>query len=377
MKETFSDRIYGFLWHLLRWPAEQIFAFSHDDDRSDEPTLIISNHVTNFDPILVAFSFPGRRFHFVASEHLFRMGWLTKLLTYLFEPIARRKGVSGGDTAMACVRKLRAGKTVCLFAEGETTWDGKTAEMFSATGRLAQMGKCRLITYRLEGAYFTAPRWGKGIRRGRMHGRIVGVYSEEQVKSWSKEEINERIRQDIYEDADLRQQKNPIAYGKRRRAENLETVLFKCPVCGAYESLQSKGNFLSCRCGQRWEFTALGRFAPAAPFETVAQWDQWQKKHLMEENPPLRAEDLTLSVLENEHGQRVLGKDALILKEGVLHCCGQQFPLEEISSMALITTKRLLFTVGSAYYELKAKKPQCLRKFLLCWEHVTQKEMAI
>lgn len=373
MKKTFTERLYGFLWHLLRWPVKKIFAFTCDEDRQEEPTLIISNHVTNFDPILVAYSFPGRRFHFVASEHLFRMGFVSKLLTYVFEPVARRKGVSGGDTALACVRKLRAGKTVGLFAEGETTWDGKTAEIFSATGRLAQMGKCRLITYRLEGAYFTAPRWGKGIRRGKMHGRIVGIYSAEEVKAMGKD-ITAVIQRDIYEDADLRQQEAPVAYGKGHLAENLEVMLFKCPACGAYESLSSKGNFLRCTCGKQWEFTTFGRFTPAEPFETVAQWDAWQRQQLEGENPAFRAEGLQLSLLGDEHDQQILGTGALELKEGALHCCGQIFPVEEISSMALITTKRLLFTVGNSYYELKAKKPLCLRKFLLCWQKIAAKE---
>lgn len=376
MKKTFSERLYGFLWHLLRWPVKKIFAFTCDEDRQDEPTLIISNHVTNFDPILVAYSFPGRRFHFVASEHLFRMGFVTKLLTFLFEPVARRKGVSGGDTALACVRKLRAGKTVGLFAEGETTWDGKTAEIFSATGRLAQMGKCRLVTYRLEGGYFTAPRWGKGIRRGRLHGRIVGIYSAEEVKAMGKE-VTAVIQRDIFEDADLRQRETPVAYGKRRRAENLEVVLFKCPACGAYESLQSQGNFLRCTCGKQWEFTAFGRFEPAEPFETVAGWDAWQRRQLEAENPAFREEGLQLSLLGEEHDQQILGAGVLELKEGVLHCCGQSFRLEEISSMALITTKRLLFTADNSYYELKAKKPLCLRKFYLCWQKTGEREPAM
>lgn len=377
MKKTFSERIYSFLWHLLRKPFEWIFAFTHDDDRQDEAALIISNHVTNFDPILVAFSFPGRRFHFVASEHLFRMGFVTKLLTYLFEPVARRKGVSGGDTAMACVRKLRAGKTVCVFAEGETTWDGKTADIFSATGGLARMGKCRLITYRLEGAYFTAPRWGKGIRRGKMHGRIVGTYSADEVRAMSKEELTALIQRDIFEDADQRQNQTPVAYGKRRLAENLEVVLFKCPACGSYETLSSRGNDLHCTCGKQWEFTPFGRFQPAEPFETVAQWDAWQRQQLEGENPRFRAEGLTLAQLGDSHNQVILGTGALELTDGKLRCCGQEFALEEISSMALITTKRLLFTVGNSYYELKAKKPLCLRKFYLCWQKVGQKDLAM
>lgn len=375
MKKSGGERLYGFLWHLLRKPFEWIFSFSHDDDRENVPTLIISNHVTNFDPILVAFSFPGRRFHFVASEHLFRMGFVSKLLQYVFEPIPRRKGVSGGDTAMACVRKLRAGQTVCLFAEGETTWDGKTADIFAATGGLARMGKCRLITYRLEGGYFTAPRWGKGIRRGKMHGRIVGTYDAEQIRAMGKEEITSLIQRDIFEDADQRQRENPVAYGKRRRAEHLEIVLFKCPICGEYGRFTSRGNFLRCGCGKHWEYTAFGRFDPPVPFETVAQWDAWQRKEL--DNAAqinFCQPDMTLSRLADDHKTELLEKGTLILSGGMLCCGSHQFSLEEISSMALITTKRLLFTVGNDYYELRSEKPCCLRKYLLRWQKTAASE---
>lgn len=377
MKKNGSEGLYKFLWNLLRKPFEWIFAFQHDYDREDVPTLIISNHVTNFDPILVALSFPKRRFHFVASEHLFRMGFVSKLLNYVFEPIPRRKGVSGGDAAMSILRKLREGKSVGLFAEGETTWDGKTGSVVSATGRLAQMSKCRLITYRLEGGYHTAPRWGKGIRRGKMYGRIVGIYSPEQLKAMSKEEVQAAIERDIFEDAHQRQRENPVAYGKRRRAERLETALFRCPVCGAYESLSSKGNFLRCSCGKTWEYTAFGRFDPPVPFETVEQWDIWQRQQLKkEQSHHFRVEDLTLFRLEGDHDCQMVGSGTLELRENKLSICGKTFALPEISSMALITTKRLLFTVGDAYYEVKAKKPSCLRKFLLCWQKTVKEPVA-
>ena len=374
MKKKFSERVYGFLWHLVRKPFEWIFAFQHDSDRENVPTLIISNHVTNYDPILVALSFPGRRIHFVASEHLFRMGLISKVLTYLFEFIPRRKGVSGSDTAMSVLRQLRDGKSVGLFAEGETTWDGKTASVVSATGRLAQMSKCRLVTYRLEGGYLTAPRWGKGIRRGKMYGRIVGIYSPEELKAMGKEEVQRIIERDIYEDALARQQENPVAYGKRRRAEGLENVLFRCPVCGSYANLRSKGNYLYCSCGEKWEYTAYGRFEPPTPFETVEAWDLWQRQKLQEQRlPTLRERELTLTRLIDDHNQEVVGKGSLQLRGDVLRCCGTNFQLEEISSMALITTKRLLFTVGDQYYEIKAKKPLCLRKYLLCWQKARAK----
>lgn len=370
MKKNRGEGLYKFLWHLLRKPFEWIFAFQHDNDRENVPTLIISNHVTNYDPILVALSFPGRRFHFVASEHLFRMGFVSKLLNYVFEPIARRKGVSGGDTAMAILRKLREGKTVGLFAEGETTWDGRTGIVPPATGRMAKMSGCRLITYRLEGGYFTAPRWGKGIRRGRMYGRIVGIYTPEELKAMSKEQVQATIEQDIFEDAHQRQQEMPVAYGKRRRAEHLEVLLFRCPSCYKLGKLTSRGNFLCCSCGEKWEYTAFGAFKPAAPFENVQQWDAWQSQTLQSDKlPRFREKDAALYMLGGEHDQRLLGKGDLVLKDDVMSCAGHSFPLGEISSMALITTRRMLFTVGNSYYEVIMDRSCCLRKFLFRWKH--------
>ena len=372
MKKKFSERVYGFLWHLVRKPFEWIFAFQHDSDRENVPTLIISNHVTNYDPILVALSFPGRRIHFVASEHLFRMGLISKVLTYLFEFIPRRKGVSGSDTAMSVLRQLRDGKSVGLFAEGETTWDGKTASVVSATGRLAQMSKCRLVTYRLEGGYLTAPRWGKGIRRGKMYGRIVGVYSPEQLKAMSKEEVQAAIERDIYEDAHQRQKEAPVAYGKRRLAEGLPTVLFRCPACEKMGKLSAKGNILRCGCGNSWEFTPFGNFKTAAPFETVQQWDRWQRQSLQADAvAQMRDTGATLYILGGDHRQQKLGKGDLVLKDDVLTCTGQSFALAEISTMALITTRRMLFTVGNAYYEVVMDKPCCLRKYLLRWKKIS------
>ncbi len=373
-----GEGIYKLLWHLVGKPFAWKFAFRCDTDREQVPTLIISNHVTNYDPILVALSFPGRRFHFVASEHLFRMGFVSKLLKFVFQPIPRRKGISGGDTAMAVLRKLREGQTVGLFAEGETTWDGRTGAFPAATGRMAKMSGCRLITYRLEGGYFAAPRWGSGIRRGKMYGRIVGIYSPEELKAMSKDEVQAAIARDIFEDAHERQQETPVAYGKRRRAENLETVLFQCPACHAFGSLSSKGNFLSCTCGKKWEYTAFGRFEPARPFQNVAQWDAWQRQALEAESlPEFREENAALYLLGEVHSQQALAQDALTLRDDVLHCGGYSFPLAQISSMALITTRRMLFTVGGDYYEVIMDKPCCLRKFLLRWKTKTSLEQNV
>lgn len=355
-----------------------IFRFSFQKTRLPGPTLVVCNHVTNYDPLLVSICFPKDHMHFVASEHLFRMGWVSKFLRYVFDPIARRKGTSGADTAMACMRALRDGRSVCLFAEGECTWDGVTADIFPATGRLARMGNATLITFRLEGGYLTAPRWGKGVRKGKMVGRVVGVYTPEDLKAMDKNAITGIIQRDIFEDTWANQKENPIRYRHRRRAENLQTVLYGCPRCQTIGRLSSKGKYLSCACGAKWEYTELGTFSPAEPFENMQQWDAWQKQlltsRLDDGSLGLKDENVTMFDILEDHQHRQIAQGELILENGILRCGEEQVALKDIDDMALVQSRTLLISAGSRYCQLKSKNPCCLRKYLAAWKHAVHAE---
>lgn len=358
-----------------------IFGFSYEKTKLSGPTLVISNHVTNYDPMLVSICFPKDHMHFVASEHLFRMGWITKFLRYVFGPIPRRKGTSGADTAMACMRKLWNGHSVCLFAEGKCTWDGVTDDIFAATGRLARMSGVTLITFRMDGGYLTAPRWGKGIRKGKMTGKVVGIYSPEDLKAMDKDAITGLIQRDIFEDTWANQSKAPIRYKSRRRAENLQTVLYACPRCEAIGKLSSKGKFLSCSCGARWEYTEFGTFSPEEPFANIAQWDAWQKKRLARQADTgmlaLHDPDVTMFQLSGDHSQTIIARGDLTLENGILRCGDQAIALSEIDDIALVQSRTMLICAGSRYYQLKSDKPRCLRKYHAAWKHMVRTSDAI
>ena len=366
------DGIYRLLARLVAPFARGIFRFHHEKHRFRGPTLVICNHVTNYDPILVGISFPKDPLHFVCSEHLFRLGWISKVLQFVFDPIPRRKAVSGADTAMACLRKLRKGRNVCLFAEGECSWDGRTAPIVASTGRLVKMSNATLLTCRLEGGYLTAPRWGKGLRPGKMALRVVGEYAPEQLKTMDGDTIEAMIQRDIQFDTWQAQAQGPVAYRSRRRAENLQTVLYLCPKCRKSGSLVGKGKHLSCQCGQSWEFTPFGQFAPAEPFENIAQWDAWQQKELACQMAAgsLVLEDSAVAVmrLADDHSQKLLTTGNLSLRDGVLRCGDLQWPLETIDDMALVMSRNLLMSVGSDYYQLKAPKGSSMRKYRAAWE---------
>ena len=357
---------------------ERIFRFEHENFKPEGPCLVVSNHVTNFDPILVGLCFPEKPLCIVASEHLFRKGWMTRAIRWLFDPIAKRKGSAGMETAMACMRKIRAGRTICIFAEGETTWDGLTQPILPSTGSLARMSGATLVTFRLEGGYLTAPRWAAKIRRGRMRGRVVNTYSPETLKSMKPDEINEIINRDIYEDAWARQREEKVAYKGKNPAENIEVALFLCPKCKRLGTIYGKGKHVRCACGLDVEYTAYGNFEPPVPFETMAQWDAWQHKALesgeiCKEGSVLSDDGLILTEVVSGHDQKEIARGSMAFSTDGLRFGDMDFPFDQISNMALLQRRKLVFTHDDRYYEISRKKPLCMRKYLAAWQLAQKK----
>lgn len=366
-------RVWKTLCFLARVPFEKIFAYSHDTQVFDKPVLVVANHVTNYDPLLVALSFPKNMLYFVASEHLFRLGWVSRLISWLVSPIARRKGSKGFDAAMNCLRKLKAGYSVCLFAEGETTWDGVSQPIYPATGMLARAGGCALVTYRLEGGYLTAPRWGKGIRRGRMHGHVVGLYPPEELKGMKDKEIEALINRDLHEDAWERQKTEKNRFRSAYMAERLEVALCLCPECRRIGALKSEGNRLHCACGMEARLNEYGLFENSQPFETIREWNAWQQEQLISrsfvhEKELFSDENLTLFEILEGHQAQEMETGRLSADEQGMTIGTRRFAYADVQDLALVTGRKILFTCGDHYYELRAPEPICLRKYLTVWQ---------
>jgi 1-acyl-sn-glycerol-3-phosphate acyltransferase len=152
------------------------------------PAIIMSNHNLDIDIGLLGMSY-RQSMRVVASEHIFRMGFLTLLIRLVFAPIVRMKGKTEVRTVRKMLNEIKTGGRVCIFPEGNRSYNGLTGEITKATASLARMAGCQLITYRIEGGYFKHPRWGVKGRRGPVRGYEVGRYPAEQLARMSTEEV--------------------------------------------------------------------------------------------------------------------------------------------------------------------------------------------
>ena len=360
------------LQRLLRGYITGRFSLTAEPCRVDGPCLIVANHVTNWDPLLLAMSFPETPVRFVASEHLFRHGILSDVIEWAVAPIPRRKAASGADTVKAVLRALKAGDTVCVFAEGDAAWDGLTHPVFPATGKLARAAGVPLVTYRLEGGYLSLPRWSKKLRRGRMRGAPVGIYAPKELKRYKGPEITALIDRDLFEDAFARQKKEHVAFRGRNRAEGIERGFFICPRCGRLGTVRGAGDRVLCDCGLNLLYTEEGFFDPPTPVASIAEWEARQQaalRELVQNAKGVLFSDggLRLARVESGHRETALGAGILYQHPEALEIAGHCFPLRAIDSMAMVKDNILLFSVGDAYYEIRACAPCCLRKYLLTW----------
>ena len=361
---------------LLRGFIRRKFNYDHEVCREKGPFLVLCNHNTDWDPLLLGCAFP-EYLSFVASEHAFRMGFLSRLMDYLLAPVSRVKGKTALDTVVTIMRRLREGVSIAMFPEGHRSFNGVTGEIYAATGKLARRTGASLVTYRLEGGYYSSPRWaGDSLRRGRMKGRVVHVYSPEELKAMSVDEVGAAIRRDLYTDAYAEQRREMVPFKGKKLAEHLETVLCRCPVCGGIDTMKSSGDTLKCSCGFAVRYDEYGFLrGENSPFDNITDWDTAQTEALLALADA--AEDLIFSddamvlreIDPETHGETVLGTGEMKLFRDRLELCGRVFPLAEIGGFTLTGPQTVDFSVGGRSFEVISPEVRCTRKYMTVIRH--------
>ena len=254
-------RAFAFFRFVLKPFLRRKFGYRYDDlSKIESPYLLLANHNTEFDPMFVGLATKKQLF-FVASEHIMRKGFGTWFLTRYFHPIIHRKGKDGAKSVFSILKTLRSGSSVALFAEGNRSFDGVTGPIAEATGKMAKAAGVPVVTFRFEGGFLTQPRFSTNVRKGRMYGRLVHVYTKEELAAMSEADINKAIAADLHEDAYEAQARERIAYkGKKKKyAYGLESTLCYCTGCGAFGTLHSDRDTLRCgKCNLTAVYDAFG-----------------------------------------------------------------------------------------------------------------------
>ncbi len=220
------------------------------------PSLIISNHVTPFDPIFVTDTF-NEQVYYIASEIIFSNGFISRLLEFSFAPIPKTKSQTDVTAIKQMISIAREGGHVGVFVEGNSSFNGAMYPFADSIGKLVLMLKLPLVIFNFKGGYLTKPRWSIYQKKGQFTGFVREVIPYESYRTMSAEAITELIREKI--NIDAYQDSLDADYVGKNRAEGLQRLLFSCPVCHHVNSVSTKGHDFMCKdCGYISEYDTRG-----------------------------------------------------------------------------------------------------------------------
>lgn len=371
----------------------------------DQPALILANHVTSLDPFYLSTGI-ARPVFYVASDHIFRLGLASRIISFLVAPIPIVKS----RIDLRTIRTIRTIKSIIdqaglvgLFPEGNRSFNGLTGRILPATGKLVRQLRSPLLLYKIHGGYLSSPRWGRHRRRGVIRCELAMMLTADELAAMSPDAINELIQSGIDVDAFADQKSSPVRFKGRRLAEYLERALFICPKCEGLSTLSSKENLFFCSCGLTVRYNHFGLFDPADDwsktrqsdglfFDNTGSWDLWQRQKLIEMldrpeivdpdgiTPVFRDSEEVLFNCERASQSILLDRGEIALYVDRLEFSGirsgrQLWPLENLDRLIVHGPQVLQFaTSDGGVFESRSRRPRSAYKYVILTKLLQQRQ---
>ncbi len=330
-------------------------------EQGSRPYLIVMNHQTAFDQFFVGLTF-HRPVYYVASEDLFSMGWVSKLIRWLVAPISIKKQTTDLQAVKNCIRVAREGGTVCLAPEGNRTFHGKTVYMGSGIAGLTKKLGLPLVIFRIEGGYGVHPRWSDVVRKGKMRSYVHRVIEPEEYNSLTNAQLYALIQQELYID----EAKNTGEFHHKKNAEFLERAMYVCPWCGLTE-FESQNDIIRCkkcdRTVRHLPTKELEGVGCAFPHRFVADWYEWQYDYVNQldltalTDAPLYEENVTLSRVHPGKCKELLAEEITLRLYGDRLTLGDTaYPLDSLSAVVVLGKNKLNLYTAADLLQIKGGK---------------------
>ncbi len=248
------------------------------------PYIVVGNHVNFWDPFFIAIFLP-HDVQFIASDSVFRTK-LFYILMKLFGSIPTSKFMTDTKTVAQIIRIIKRGGVIGVFPEGRRTWDGRSLRHVHTVSRLVHKLKLPVVGVVIKGGYLSKPRWGRGLRKGKVYMEYKMVFTPEELKGIDAPACKQLMEERLEHDEEEWNRKNRIAYIGKRPAEYIERAIFVCPKCNSIASFYSHGDTAECQeCGYSFRYDEYGDLHPVhgpLVYSSISDWNEWQIKYFVD-----------------------------------------------------------------------------------------------
>ena len=284
------------------------------------PFILVCNHNAFYDfYVMLAATkpytgvYPAAVDDFIGREFILRMGGC----------LPKRKYTSDLNTVKQCQKAIKDGQSFGVYAEARYSLCGVTENdaFTESIGQLVKMMGVPCVTFKCSGHHIFDPFWGNHAFRlmPRTDAVLTQIFTAEEVKEASVDEINAKIREYIYNDDWRWQSENRVALKYKKRAEGLHKPLYQCPHCMTEYKMNSKNDTLYCEhCGKSWWLNYYGELEASdgnTEFKFVSDWYDWERQNVkkeIQEGKYYFECDCHVNELPNSKGYVRLGKGKFV-----------------------------------------------------------------
>ncbi len=370
------DALYPFLGLYMR--LKYGVTIERFKEQGDRQYLIVMNHQTAFDQFFVTGAFKGA-VYYIATEDIFSMGWISKVIRYLVNPIPIRKQTNDLKAVKTCIRVAREGGTIALAPEGNRTYSGKLCYIKPSIVKLMRVLKLPLAIFRIEGGYGVQPRWCDDIRRGKMRAYVARVVEPEEYAKLSDEEMMALIEREL----DVDEVRVDGEYRHKNLAQYLERCLYVCPQCGL-TMFESHRDLVTCKkCGLQVRYLPtkeLKGVKEEIPFRFLADWYDWQCDYVRKLDVrtyldiPIYREWVALSEVILYHKKILRQKRTRICLFSDRIAVGDMvFPFGETDAVTVLGRNKLNIYFGEQVWQIKGDARFNALKYVNFYHHYKNK----
>ena len=254
--------------------------------KKGENAFILMNHSSFIDLEIAATVLYPKPFNIVATtDAFFGKDWLMRQIGC----IPTKKFCTDTTLVRDILYTIKTLKSnVIMFPEAGYSFDGTSITLADSIGKCVKMLGIPLVMLKTYGAFSRDPLYNNLQRRKvKVSATLECLLSKEEIENTSAEDINALVMEQFSFDSFKWQKENKVKISEDFRADGLERILYKCPVCKKEGEMCGKGTKITCSCGAKYELSEYGELVAedSTPdtFNHIPDWYKWEREEVRAE----------------------------------------------------------------------------------------------
>jgi len=282
MRKFFQKLWQTFFWNINRNLVPFIIRMKYGkfleicgDKVPQSPFIFVANHANFLDPWIVC-HLSKAPVAIMMNEDGFKASHFQKWYLKNIGAFPKKKGLSDISAMKKSIAEIKAGSSLMVFPEGQTSWDGETQPIYPGIERMAQKLGVPIVMCRIESNFIAHPWWADSDRKGQVS-VFVKVLDKKTVAETSSDDLRGEIINHIKTN-DVEKSHYKKFTGKNL-VSGMQNFIWLCPSCSEKEMLEFTGNTVICeKCGGNFLFNAnLWLVKPVNSVRNLHSWVGMQK----------------------------------------------------------------------------------------------------